>query len=152
MTKRTKIGNYLSRSMPRKRTVAVSSENGNRPIFSGKKHCHGNSGTVENRMAMTLLLTTDEEAKFSTLLLVRRSIGKSKRVGQRYIGRPEELRSENQIHKETQAHLDAIIAFGRWKAGQCMDHVHEYLLRTINIVIRHDETGIARARLEQRSV
>ena len=70
-------------------------------------------------MAMALLLTTDEEAIFSKLLLVRRSIGNAKRVGQRCVGRPEQLRSEDQITRENASVslLDVIIAFGRWKAG-----------------------------------
>ena len=98
-----------------------------------------------NRMEMDLLLTTDEEA--SKLLFVRRFIGKAKRVGQRCIEQPEQLRSEDQTTRENASAplLDAIIAFGRWKSRQRIAGVQEQtiatgaifwrkcLLRTINI-------------------
>ena len=51
-------------------------------------------------MTIALLLTTDEEAILSKLLRVRRSIGNAKRVGQRCVGQPEQLRSEDQISRE----------------------------------------------------
>ena len=110
----------------------INSENGNMHIFSGKKHYRALSGAVKigwqwfcfsppmkkpllsncgNRMAMALLLNTDEEAIL--LLLVRRSIGNAKRVGQRCVGQPKQLRSEDQITRENASAplLDAIIAF-----------------------------------------
>ena len=58
------------------------------------------AGLCGNRTAMALLLTTDEQAKFPKLLLVRRSIGNANRVGQRCVGQPEELRSEDQMTRE----------------------------------------------------
>ena len=57
-----------------------------------------------------LLLTTDEEDKLSKLLLIRRSIGNAKRVGQRCVGQPEQLRSEDQITREN-------ASAPRWKTG-----------------------------------
>ena len=58
-------------------------------------------------------------------------------------------------HEKTQAHLDANIAFGWWKAGQCTDRVQEqaidteatfrrnYFLRIINIVMTLAMTSLA---------
>ena len=70
--------------------------------FSRNKHYHAHSGAMEiERTAMALLLTNNEEAKLSKLLVVLRSVGKAKRVGQRCVGQPEELRSEDQITRET---------------------------------------------------
>ena len=74
------------------------------------------------RHAMALLLTTDEQAKLSKLLLVRRSIGNANRVGQRCVGQPEELRSEDQMTREN--------ASGRWKAGYRIDRVQEQTITT----------------------
>ena len=51
-------------------------------------------------MAMALLLTTDEEAILSKLLRVRRSVGNAKRVSQRCVGQPKQLRSEDQFTQE----------------------------------------------------
>ena len=51
-------------------------------------------------MAMAMILTTDEEAILSKVLRVRRFIGNAKRVGQRCVGQPEQLRSEDQITRE----------------------------------------------------
>ena len=79
---------------------------------------------------MALLLTNDEEAILSTLLVFRRSIGKAKRVGQRCVEQPEELRSRNQVSRENQAHLDASIAFVQWQAGRRMDRVQEQAIAT----------------------
>ena len=69
---------------------AVSSENGNRRMFSEKHYSvpctfWGNG----NRTAMAMLLANDEEAILSKLLVVRRSIGNAERVGQRCVGQPE---------------------------------------------------------------
>ena len=46
---------------------------------------------------MALLLTNDEEAISPKLLVVGRSIGNAKRVGQRCVRQIEKLRSEYQI-------------------------------------------------------
>ena len=51
-------------------------------------------------MVTALFLTTDEEAILSKLLRVRRSIGNAKRVSQRCVGQPEQLRSEDKITRE----------------------------------------------------
>ena len=42
----------------------------------------------------------EEEAIFSKLLRVRRSIGNAKRVSQRYVWQPKQLRSEDQFTRE----------------------------------------------------
>ena len=46
---------------------------------------------------MALLIANDEEALLSKLLVFRLSISNAKRVGQRCVEQPEELRSEDQI-------------------------------------------------------
>ncbi len=45
-------------------------------------------------------------------------------------GNPNNVEVKINSHEKTQAHLDAIIAFGRWKAGQRMDPVHEQVIAT----------------------
>ena len=52
---------------------------------------------MEIERQLALLLTDDEEAILSTLLVVWRSIGNAKRVGQWCVPQTEELRSEDQI-------------------------------------------------------
>ena len=56
-----------------------------------------------NRMAMALLLTTDEEAILSKLLLVRRSIGNAKRVAKDVSGNLKNFEVKIKSHKKTQA-------------------------------------------------
>ena len=77
---------------------AISSENGNRRMFS-QTHYHANSEfwRYVHRTAIALLLTNDEEAISSKLLVVGRSIGNAKRVGQWCVRQTEELRSEDQL-------------------------------------------------------
>ena len=97
-------------------------------------------------MAMILLLTTDEEANLSKMLLVRRSIGNAKRMGQRCVGRPEVLQNEDQItrvkHKRTLVRSsnsgdgrrgNAYIASTKQKIATEATFWRKYLLRTINI-------------------
>ena len=50
---------------------------------------------------MALLLTNNEEAILSKMMVVRRSIGNAKRVVHRCVGQPQELRNEDQITRET---------------------------------------------------
>ena len=62
-------------------------------------------------------------------------------------GNPKNYGKKIILHEKTQAHLDASIAFGRWKAGQRIDHAQEQaiaaeatfwrksLLRIINIIM-----------------
>ena len=62
-------------------------------------------------------------------------------------GNPNNFGVKIKAHENTQSHLDASIAFGRWKAGQRIDRVHEQsisteatfwrkcLLRIINIIM-----------------
>ena len=97
--KRTGIGNSSSRCMSPQKD---SSENGNTHIFSDTKLPCTFRG-YGNTTAMALLLTNNEEAILSKLLVVRRSVGNAKRVGQRCVGQPEELRRPNevQITRET---------------------------------------------------
>ena len=98
MAKRTEIGNSSSRSMPPKRTVCYQQREWQQAHSRKRLPC--TFWGCGNRTALALRLTTDEEAILSKLLLVRRSIGNSKRVGQRCVGQPEELRSEDQITRE----------------------------------------------------
>ena len=62
-------------------------------------------------------------------------------------GNPKNFGVKIKSHEKTQSHLDASIAFGRWKAGQRIDRVQEQaiatedtfwrkgLLRIINIIM-----------------
>ena len=47
-----------------------------------------------NRTTMPLLLSNNEEATLAKLLVVGLSIGSAKRVGERCIGQPEDLRND----------------------------------------------------------
>ena len=83
IAKRADIGNPSSQSMPPKRTVCY--------VLGNTLPCtlYG----YGNRTAMVLLLTNDEEACIlSKLLVVGRSIGNTKRVGQWCVRETEELR------------------------------------------------------------
>ena len=93
VAKRTEIGNFSSRFMPPKRTVWYRQREWQQVHFLGISLPCTFWG-CGNRTAMALLLTTEEQAKLSKLLLVRRSIGNAESVGQRCVGQPEELRSE----------------------------------------------------------
>ena len=79
---------------------------------------------------MALLLANDEEAILSKLLVVRRSIGNAKRVVNGVSGNPKNFGVKIKSHEKTQSHLDASIAFGRWKAGQRIDSVQEQAIAT----------------------
>ena len=62
-------------------------------------------------------------------------------------GNPKNFGVKIKSHEKTQSHLEASIAFGRWKAGQSVDRVPEQaiateatfwrkgLLRIINIIM-----------------
>ena len=62
-------------------------------------------------------------------------------------GKPKNFGIKFKSHEKTQSHLDASIAFGRWKAGQRIDRAQEQaiateapfwrkcLLRIINIIM-----------------
>ena len=111
-----------------------------------------------NRIAMALLLTTYEEAILSKLLRVPWSIGNAKRVSQRGVGQPKQLRSEDQFTQENASAprcdhsiraMEGGITHGsrprtdtrdRGDLGErlCLDHKQCY-------DTRHDEPGIARA-------
>ncbi len=56
-------------------------------------------------------------------------------MGQQCVEQPEQLRSEDQITRENAGAplRDAIIAFGRSKAGQRIDGVHEQTIATESI-------------------
>ena len=45
-------------------------------------------------------------------------------------GNPKNFGVKIKAHEKTQSHLDASIAFGRWKAGQRIDRVHEQSIST----------------------
>ena len=107
---RTENGNYSSRSMPPKR---ISSDNGN--IFLRKKTLPCTFWGNGNRTAMTLLLANDEEALLSKMLVVRLSIGNAKRVVNGVSGNPKNFGLKIKSQERTQSHLDASIAFGRWR-------------------------------------
>ena len=75
-------------------------------------------------------------------------------------GNPKNFGVKIISYEKTQAHLDAIIAFGRWKAEQRTDRVQEQAIETEATFMaelfpsdhkhcydtRHDELGIVRVR------
>ena len=152
MAKRTEIGNSSSRFKPPKRTVCYQQREWQQAHFLGKTLPCTFWGWG-NRTA-ALLLTTDEQSILSKLLVVRQSIGNAKRVGQRCVGQPEELRSEDQITREKASepwcdhHVLAMEGGGNALIASVNRHSRqrrpsgESLLRTINIVrasdTRHD--------------
>ena len=69
------------------------------------------------------------------------AIGNAKRVGHRCVsGNPNPKNFGVNIipHEKTQAHLDASIAFGRWKAGQRTDRIQEQAIDTEATFWRND--------------
>ena len=108
---------------------------------------------------MALLLTTNTEDKLAITLLVRRSIGNAKRVSQWCVGRPEELRSEDQITRKNASapwcdHLIRAMEGGvtHWPRPRTDNRDRGYLLTKVFASedkhcydTRHDKPGIARA-------
>ena len=68
-------------------------------------------------MAMDLLLTTDEEAKLSNLLIACSAIHRQckKEWDNGVSSDLNNFEVKIKSHEKTEAHLDAIIAFERWK-------------------------------------
>ena len=112
--------------MPPKRPVCYQQLEW-QPAHFLRKDYHVHSVAVEIEQQWLCFSPPMKKPLLSTLLLVRRSIGNAKRVGQRCVGQPEELRSVDQITRENAIATEATF----WRKCFASDHKHCYDTRPV---------------------
>ena len=96
-----------------KEPFAIRSENGNQCIFS-ENHYHAHSGAME--IERQWICFSPMTKKPYCQIEWANSVS----------GNPKNFGVKIKSHEKTQSHLDASIAFGRWKACQIIDRVQEH--------------------------
>ena len=98
---------------------AISRENGNRHIFSGEKHYHAHSGTIEIERQWLCFSPTMKKPYCQRCW---------------FFGDPSAMQKEwewrSNLTRKSKRTLIASIAFGQWQAGQRIDRVQEQAIAT----------------------
>ena len=129
MAKRTEIGDSSSRSMPPKRTVCYQQREWQPAHFIGKDY-HAHSGPVEIERQWLCFSPPMKKPYCQSCCLFGDPSAMQKQWANGVSGNPKNFEVKIKSHEKTQAHVDAIIAFGRWKTGQRIGRVQEQAIAT----------------------
>ena len=120
MAKRPEIGNSSSRSMPPKRTVCYQQREWQPAHFLGKDyHAHSVQG-VEIERQWFCFSPLMKKPYCQSCCLFGDPSAMQKEWANGVSGNPKNFEVKIKSHEKTQAHLDASIAFGRWKTGNAL--------------------------------